>query len=252
LPDASLIDESLLSRMDAALEIVALGRSIRTTSNLRVRQPLARIVAAGPTDAAKAALRDRDVVDAIRDELNVKVLEVADARTDVADFTLKPNLPTLGPRLGKKLARRKPPSPPPKALLDALLDGRAGTLVVDGAPFEVEPKDVLVECRGHGAFVASADRGWMVALDTTVTPELQREGLAREILNRIQGCRKEAALDVADRIRLEIDGTDDVVAAATTHRALLLGEALGTKPSTSSPGYPEPNSMSTAEGSSFG
>jgi isoleucyl-tRNA synthetase len=67
----------------------------------------------------------------------------------------------------------------------------------------------------------------MVALDTTVTPDLQREGLAREVLNRVQGCRKDAALDVADRIRLEIDGDADVVEAATAFRGLLLGEALG-------------------------
>ena len=226
--DSSLIDDALLSRMDAALEIVALGRSVRTTSNLRVRQPLARIVAAGPTAAAKAALSDRDVVEAIKDELNVKVLEVADARTDVADFTLKPNLPSLGPRLGKKLGAAKSAlAAPPKELLDALLDGRSGELLVDGTSFTIEPKDVLVECRGRGAFVASAERGWMVALDTTVTPDLQREGLAREVLNRVQGCRKDAALDVADRIRLEIDGDADVVEAATAFRGLLLGEALG-------------------------
>ncbi len=229
LPQANeaCIDRDLLARMDAALEIVALGRSARTTSNLRVRQPLARLVASGPTEAARLALRDRDVVDAIRDELNVKSLDIADARTDVAEFSLKPNLPTLGPRLGKKLGLAKTAlAIPPKALLDALLDGKSGILEIAGESFEIAPSDVLVECKGRGTFVASADRGWLVALDTSVTPELLQEGLAREVLNRVQGARKESGLDVADRILLEFDGTQELSAAIDTHRALVMAESL--------------------------
>ncbi|HYC77132.1 MAG TPA: isoleucine--tRNA ligase [Planctomycetota bacterium] len=224
--DASLIDAALEARMAAVVAVTSLARAARTSAGLRVRQPLARLVVSGPD---LAALRDPELQEEIKDELNVKALEVAEKRGGFVDVTVKPNLKTLGPRLGPKLRKvSEALKAPSDAFLASVEETGGGTLLVDGEPVRLGAEDLLVSCVGRAGFAAAAERGSFAALDTALTPELEREGLARETLNRLQTARKDAGLAVSDRVRVILSGSEKTRAAAAAHADLLKSEALAT------------------------
>jgi isoleucyl-tRNA synthetase len=221
------IDPALEARMDAVLRVTSLARSARTVAGLKVRQPLAKLVCSGPDAASLAAFRDAELADEIKDELNVKELVVAEKRSDYVDVSVKPNLKTLGPRLGPKLRLvSEALKSPPAAFLAAVEASGGGELEIGGEKVALGPDDLLVSCAGRPGFAAAAEKGYFAAFDTTLTPALEREGLAREILNRLQAARKDAGLDVSDRVRVRLSGSDRLRDAATAHADLLKAEAL--------------------------
>ena len=150
---------------------------------------------------------------------------------DLLSYRVKPNLP----RIGKRYGRRVP------AIRDALAnaDGRAiAAAVSDGRPFEVmvgnetlafEPRDVLVESTSAQGYACAEESGYLVGLDTTLTESLVQEGLARELVRTVQEARKQAGLDVSDRIALSIDGSPNIVAALDQHRDYVMEETLATR-----------------------
>jgi isoleucyl-tRNA synthetase len=221
------IDPALEARMDAVLRVTSLARSARTVAGLKVRQPLAKLVCSGPDAAALAAFRDAELADEIKDELNVKELVVAEKRSDYVDVSVKPNLKTLGPRLGPKLRLvSEALKNPPADFLAAVEATGGGELSVGGERVALGAEDLLVSCAGRAGFAAAAEKGYFAALDTTLTPALEREGLAREILNRLQAARKDAGLEVSDRVCVRLSGSDKLRDAATAHADLLKAEAL--------------------------
>ena len=225
--DASLIDADLEARMTAILAVTSLGRSARTVAGLRVRQPLARMIASAPDAEGLAALRDPELASEIRDELNVKALEVAERRSGYVDVRIKPNLKTLGKRLGSKLRRVTDIlGDPPGPFVAEVESNGCGTLDVDGEKIALAAEDLLVSCTGKSGFAAAAERGYLAAFDVTLTPELEQEGFAREILNRLQTARKEAGLAVSDRAAVRLSGSGRLRAAAAAHHDLLTAEAL--------------------------
>ncbi len=191
----------LEAQMELAMRSVSLGRFLRTQSNLKVRQPLARaiVVAGSPDDRARLA----ECADIISEELNVKRVEIGSDETALVEFSCKANFKSLGPKLGKDMKQAA-------ALLAglsssdiaAILSGKPFALEICGRTVEITAGDLAVQRTEKPGVTVATDAGVTVALETTITPELEREGLAREIVSRIQNLRKETGLEVSDRIRL--------------------------------------------------
>jgi isoleucyl-tRNA synthetase len=203
--DDEQIDGWLLGAMSAAQQVVALGRAARDAANLRVRQPLARLVVKAPTASGARAVESMAAI--ITEELNVKRLDVAGEGETFVEYTVRPNLPALGPRYGKLLPKIREAL----AALDAeqvvasVERGESIPLDVDGQQVELAPGDILPAVRQREGYAAVAGNGFVVALDTELTPELIDEGRAREIVRRLNDWRKAAGLSVDDRIAVRYD-----------------------------------------------
>ena len=228
--DAALRDTGLERRMAAILEVVSLGRAARESARLRIRQPLPRLIASGPDREALDGLLEDELGREVRDELNVKELVVVDRSGAYCTVTVKPNLPVLGPRLGKHLGaiRKQMGSLTADAISGLEATGRL-ELELGGETVTLEGDDLIIERTGREGFAVGAARGYMAALDTTLTPDLIQEGLAREVINRVQNVRKKSGFDVTQRIRLGIGGSAPIVAAARAHAERIGSEVLATE-----------------------
>jgi isoleucyl-tRNA synthetase len=212
-------DAELATSMAAARRLVALGRAARTEAKVRVRQPLSRALLLHPG----ATLGD-DVVAEIATELNVKAVEDVDTLSGLLSWTVVPNFRALGPRLGAGVNDVK------AALGQA--DGSAlqrqleaqGWVEVGGV--RLDASEVEVRASRHESFALSEDAGWAVALDLELTDALRQEGMARELVRALNDLRKDAGFEIADRIRVELAGPDDVTVAATAHADWIAGEVL--------------------------
>ncbi|MDB4976241.1 MAG: isoleucyl-tRNA synthetase, partial [Myxococcaceae bacterium] len=221
--DQALLDLELEARMQAVRDVVGLGLVIREREKLGVRRPLAKatVVSSDP----KVRLAIEQFADAITGELNVKEVEVIADDSLLSKVTAKPNFRTLGKRLGPKLkavqARLASFSSEDVRRLE-----QEGSIELEGERLVSE--DILLSRELSIAGAAESQRGLTVLLDTKVTPELHAEGLARELINRIQNLRKQADLDVSQRIRLVLacDGVLGEVADSETLRELLARETL--------------------------
>lgn len=194
-----LIDEQLSFQMSVAQQVASSARALRERLELRVRQPLAQLRVASPEESQRKALeRLREV---ILDELNVKSLTVDSSLADLTRLELKPQFKALGPKHGpdaNKVAQAiRQASHEQATQIDS---GQSTTLVVDGHGVEVTPEDagvVTVTAQGWEVGLAGDIQ---VALDTRMTEELLREGLARDVVRHIQQLRKESGLNIEDRI----------------------------------------------------
>jgi len=214
-------DPALETAMDAVRRLASLARAAREQAGIRVRQPLARLRVAVPASVDRASL-DR-LLPLLAEEVNVReAVVVSDA--DLVRLRAKPNFRSLGKRFGKdtpKVAERV------KALPDASLRAlEAGERVTLGAGEEIGPEDVTVEREVAGEWVVQSEGAFVAALDPTLTDALRCEGLARELVSRIQRMRKEAGYEVSDRIEVWIDGDEAVRAAAEAHAGWIAGETL--------------------------
>ncbi len=221
-PDEAARDEALLSQMEAVLEAVELARSARAKAGVKTRTPLPRLTLVAPGEAERAALRH--FADEIADELNVKAVEVKAPEEAGVGFSVKPNLPRLGPRLGKGLAELKKAlaEADQAALARAALAGRE----VRVGNFALSPEDLLVETTAPEGFRAEAKGGFVALLEVRLDDALLREGLARDLIRLIQQGRKEMGLHVADRIRLTARARGAYAEAIEAHRERILEETL--------------------------
>jgi len=191
-PEEAEPDEALLDEIAAVRRVVELGRQARSQSGIKLRQPLRRLVVQG-AEAAEGHAGE------IADELSVK--EVEFGPVDATELRVKPNLPLLGPKLGKELG-------PVRAALEAgefeeLDDGR---LRVNG--HELSPEEVLVERRGKEGWAVAGEDGLTVALDLALDEELELEGRVRELVHRVNSMRKDAGLELTDRIVLTLPAAE--------------------------------------------
>ena len=212
-PDESLLDPALNHRQSTAQLVVKLGHKLREEANLRVRQPLPelRYACESETDAADIEA----LTEVIADELNVKQLTRADNLDDLVSYNYKPNLKTLGPKYGKLLGvlRQKLPELGDE-ILNPLRRGESLTLEIDGNEITLEPNDVMVSTEQSSDWACGDSEGIQIAISTALTPELIREGMNRDFVRHVQQLRKEAGLEIGDRIRIFYHCDDEEVAAA--------------------------------------
>jgi isoleucyl-tRNA synthetase len=187
-PEVPEPDRALLDEIAEVRRVVDLGRRARSTSGLKLRQPLRRLVVAGAGAAEAHA-------DEIADELRVKQVEFGTVES--SELRVKPNLPLLGPRLGAAL----------RDVRTALAEGRfeeleGGRFRADG--HDLEPDEVLVERVGLEGWAVAAEDGVTVALDTSLDDELRLEARLNDLIRDVQVLRKETGLEITDRIRLWI------------------------------------------------
>jgi isoleucyl-tRNA synthetase len=222
--DDSRIDVELERDMEMTRRVVNLGRALRKHQDLRVRQPLSRITVLTTDPTFRDAVLAH--ADLIAEELNVKQVEVDEDESHVVELSAKANFKVLGPRLG---GRTKSVSAAIAGLDHTSVERLAAgaSIDVDGEP--IGPDDVVIHRTPRPGHVVESDGSVSIALDIELDEGLLREGLAREVVNRIQGLRRESGLEVADRIVVAYDSTDaDLVAAIAEHADLIAAEVLAT------------------------
>jgi isoleucyl-tRNA synthetase len=226
-PDAALADPELEAAMEAVRLTVELGRAARAQAKAKVRQPLRRAVIVA-NEAEREAIEAR--ADLVTAELNVKELDFVSDEGELVSYTAKPNYRALGPRFGKRM----PQVAAAVAALDAahvaavMAAGGEIGINVEGDEHTLGPDDVTLALQPLDGYEVEADAGHAVALQLELDDELRREGLAREIVHAVQIARKEAGLEITDRIELALAGDEELLEAARTHEEYLAGEVLAT------------------------
>jgi isoleucyl-tRNA synthetase len=224
-PDPARAQPGLEADVAAARRVLRVGLAARNAAGLKVRKPLGRALLVAPPDVERAV---RAFEPDILDELNVERLEpvaslddciTLSAELDMADTSTLP--PNAVPGLRAALAAR-----PGGTVRDALLATGHVTLPMGDVEVRLGWADLRFVVQGREGFAAAADRDVIVALDTTVTPALRRKALARHLVHQIQMMRKEARLDVDDRIRIAVDAQGEVAAAIEEHARYICGETL--------------------------
>jgi len=230
--DAARIDDALAADMLVVREVVSLGLQVRTQGRLKVRQPLARADVAPSNKAAGEAISRHSGL--VAEELNVKEVAVAAAGAEkgYVDFQLKPNFRALGPKLGKKvqLAKQFLAKADASAIRAELAERGMVTLDLEGERFECTPEEIEVQVVAKAGYAAAGGRAGVVVLHTELTCALRDEGLARELLSRVQQVRKDLALGFTDRISLSFEGNERVARVADAFRDLIFGESLADAP----------------------
>jgi isoleucyl-tRNA synthetase len=220
-------DEQLEFAMGIARETVQLGLAARGQAKLKVRQPLraAVVVAAGPEREAIERLAD-----VVREELNVKELRYVTEADELGSYDVKPNYRTLGPRFGKQMPQvaAAVAGLDPAHVASVARDGGSVGINVAGDDHMLAPDDLLLAMQPLSGYQLEREGSHAVALELELDDELRREGLAREIVHAVQAARKDAGLQVEDRIELVLDGDDALLDAARAHEAHLAGETLAT------------------------
>jgi isoleucyl-tRNA synthetase len=224
-PDAQLRIPELEAQMDIVLAAVTMGRALRAKHQLKVRQPLPKLTLITRDPEAQQVLDE--LGELISDELNVKTLEVTPDEGGLVDLSAKANFKVLGPRLGKRMksAAQALSSLNPEQI-QKVLNGGSVTVEVAGVSMDFGPDEILVQRQQKEGLLVETDDRLSVALDTTLTPELVQEGLAREFVNKVQNMRKDLDLDVMDRIRVGFQSTEDVQSALDAHSGFICTETL--------------------------
>ena len=217
-------DDALETAMAQVRRLATLGRAARDDAGVRVRQPIGRMVCVVPRQA-EAALAP--LVPLLAAELNVKQVEFAGSADALVRLEAKANFRTLGKKFGK--------ATPKAAELVAALgsdqlrgfeQGEPLAITVDGATRTLDAEDVAIVRRATGDLVVAEGDGYFAAIDPALTPALRAEGLAREVVSRVQRMRKEAGFHVSDRIHMALTGEAAVEAAVREHRAWIADEVL--------------------------
>jgi isoleucyl-tRNA synthetase len=224
--DPSKLDPDLNWRTQQVQTLVRLAHRLREAAEQRVRQPLAELRFACPEERVAAALEQ--YAEVIADELNVKRVVRVATLGDLVQYSFKPNLKTLGPRYGKLLGviRDHWPQVDPGEL-EPLRTGTPVTLTLGGEAVTLAPDDVLISAEPSRAWACGDEGGIQAALATSLTRELIGEGLARDFVRHVQQLRKEAGLDITERIHIQCFTTDvEVGAALEEWSAYVRGETL--------------------------
>jgi len=220
--------------MALARQVVALGHAARNSANIKLRQPLARALVHLEADAGTL---DAGLLELVRDELNVKAVEQVEDVGDLVSYRLLPDNQQLGPRFGARFPRLRAAlaALDPLAAARRLRAGLPLRLEMDGEEIELAPGEVLLREEPREGLAVASERNITVAVDVALTPELRAEGLAREVIRRIQTMRKEADLNLDDRIVIAYQAEGELAAALAAWRELLAEETLCVEMKTGEP-----------------
>jgi isoleucyl-tRNA synthetase len=226
-PDPELEDGELEAGVEAAMRAIELGRAARAQAKIKNRQPLSRAVIVA-TEAERAEIER--LAELVRAELNVKELEFVSEQGELVRYEVKPNYRALGPRFGKAMPQAAAAigALDPSHVAEAIRGERQIGINVDGVEHALTSEDLTLAMQPLEGYEVEAEAGRAVALALELDPGLIREGLAREIVHAVQAARKQAGLDVSDRITLTLGGDDGLVEAARSHEDYIAGETLAT------------------------
>ncbi|MBN1955829.1 MAG: isoleucine--tRNA ligase [Anaerolineae bacterium] len=223
--DLAAVDDDLLAGMELARQVVALGHAARNSANIKLRQPLAQALV--HLEPGRDELDD-DLVALVQEELNVKQVAYVDDASHLVTYQLLPNNQLLGPRFGRQF--------PAACAALAAQDAAAAVrrlrarlplpIVVNGEAVELLAEEVVVRQEPRQGLAVAAEYGVTVAVDTTLTPELVAEGLAREVIRRLQTLRKEAGFRLDDRIATVYQAEGELEKAVLGWRDLVAAETL--------------------------
>lgn len=217
--DESLIDFHVEERMDLVRDLVGLGRGAREKEKIKVRQPLREVLVDGRYEELIG-----DLTPLIEEELNIKKVHFVKDVSDYMNYTLKPNFKVAGPALGPKI----------KAFAGALAKadpaafsaGETVKMDVGGDEIDITPDMVDIKIEAKKGFAVAMENNIFTILDTGLTPDLISEGLAREIVSKVQQLRKQNDYEMMDNINITLDGEEEVRAAVEEHEAYIKKETL--------------------------
>lgn len=223
--EESFIDKSLERKMEDAQTISSLVLSLRAKEKIKVRQPLQKIMIPIENEEQKASILA--VANLIKHEVNIKEIELLEDASDILVKQIKPNFKTLGPKFGREM----------KSIANAIRNfskGEISKIEIEGKiPLELEGKminldlsDVEISSKDIEGWLVANEGSITVALDVTISEELRKEGVARELINRIQNARKESGFEVTDRIKLMVLKFEDLEESINNNKEYIMSETL--------------------------
>ncbi|MBW7868794.1 MAG: isoleucine--tRNA ligase [Brumimicrobium sp.] len=219
------INEELEEQMEIAQQVSSMALSLRKKENIRVRQPLQKIMI--PILDGNFKSRIQHVQNLILSEINVKELELLEDVTGVLKKKIKPNFKTIGPKYGKHMkAIAGMVGAWGDADISSVEKNKGWTGDLNGETISLELEDFEITTDDIPGWLVTSEGGITVAMDITITPALKQEGIARELVNRIQNFRKEAGFEVTDKIVITIDTTPEISDAITNNKTYISSEVL--------------------------
>lgn len=223
-PKPLYFEKELENKMDIAQRVVTISRSIRAKNNLKIRQPLAKIMVSVDTIKRNAVDQMRDV---ILEEVNIKELHILEDDSEIVNKSAKPNFKSIGPRFGKKA------NPVANLIRNFGKDevarierGESIAAEINGEQVVIERSDVEIVSTEITGWLVETEEGVTVAIDTELTDDLVAEGLAREFVNRVQNMRKDGGLEVTDRINVIFSSDEMLVKAIMQFKDYIANEIL--------------------------
>ena len=234
--DAASVDKQLEQRMQLAQTVTSMVLALRRKASLKVRQPLSRIMIPVNSEEMRSDLEAMSSL--VLSEVNVKDMQLLDASESILVKRVKPNFKKLGPKFGKSMKQVAAAIAEMEQSEIAQLEAN-GTVTLDmnGTPAEISVSDVDIISEDIPGWLMANEGNITVALDITVTPELLNEGIAREIVNRVQNIRKDRQYDITDKIDIVIESTEfadgaikefaDYISKQVLANSLVIGEVCG-------------------------
>ncbi len=224
--DPNLINEELNCEMDLVMKLASVGHAARNRANRKVRQPLSEAAfSVGNADERPVIGKYADILE---DELNVKHVRVLDTATEAVSYEVKPLPKQLGQKYGALFPKIRTAimALEPEGSAKSFLANAPVEVSIDGETFSIQPDEVEVRAMAREGFSVASEGAYLAALVTDLTPELEKEGLAREFVRRVQDLRKTADFDIADRIRLVYTASQKLTEAVRDFSDYIQGETL--------------------------
>ncbi|MEF2964653.1 isoleucine--tRNA ligase [Paenibacillus sp. M1] len=221
--DESLIDAALEADMESARQIVELARNVRNETGIKTRQPLSSLIVSMDREFAVAEYEE-----IIKDEINVKAIDIETSDSGFVDFTLKLNLKVAGKKYGKNVGflqgfLKGLPAEETRRIVE---NGVVNVTSPEGEELSVTAEELLIEKQAKAGFASASGYGITVALNTDITPELEQEGWVREVVRAVQDTRKKLDLPIEQRVHLTLDVDDELKAAIEAYEHVLKENVL--------------------------